>query len=70
MNRILFMDTSALMHAYMELEDLIKEENVKLAVCSTVLEELDNHKDGDSGERKFKARKALALLNKYPEFVM
>ena len=70
MNKILFMDTSALMHAYMELEDLIKEENVKLAVCSTVLEELDNHKDGDSGERKFKARKALALLNKHPESVM
>ena len=70
MNRILFMDTSALMHAYMELEDLIKEENVKLAVCSTVLEELDNHKDGDNGERKFKARKALALLNKHPESIM
>ena len=70
MDKVLFMDTSALMHAYTELEVMIKEEGVKLAVCSTVLEELDNHKDGESGERKFKARKALALLNKNPKSVM
>ena len=70
MDKVLFMDTSALMHAYAELEVMIKEERIKLAVCSTVLEELDNHKDGESGERKFKARKALALLNKHPENVI
>ena len=70
MDKVLFMDTSALMHAYTELEVMIKEEGIKLAVCSTVLEELDNHKDGESGERKFKARKALALLNKNPKSVM
>lgn len=70
MDKVLFMDTSALMHAYTELEVMIKEEGIKLAVCSTVLEELDNHKDGESGERKFKARKALALLNKNPKSVI
>ena len=70
MDKVLFMDTSALMHAYAELEVMIKEEGIKLAVCSTVLEELDNHKDGESGERKFKARKALALLNKNPKSIM
>ena len=70
MDKVLFMDTSALMHAYTELEVMIKEEGIKLAVCSTVLEELDNHKDGESGERKFKARKALALLNKNPKSIM
>ena len=69
MAKYLFMDTSALMHAYNELEVLIKEEQVKLVVCSVVLEELDNHKDGDNGECRFKARKALKLLNKYPESV-
>ena len=70
MDKVLFMDTSALMHAYVELEELIEKENIKLAVCSTVLEELDNHKDGTNGERKFKARKALALLNKHPENII
>ena len=68
--KYLFMDTSGLMHAYNELNEMIKEEQVKLVVCSTVLEELDNHKDGDNSERKFKARKALALLNNNPDSVI
>ena len=68
--KYLFMDTSGLMHAYNELNEMIKEEQIKLVVCSTVLEELDNHKDGDNSERKYKARKALALLNSNPESVI
>ena len=52
MNKHLFLDTSALMHAYTELEKQIEEEDVILIVCSTVLEELDRHKDGESGEKK------------------
>lgn len=66
----LFLDTSALMHAYNELEKQIAEDDVTLVVCSTVLEELDRHKDGDSGERKFLARKSLKLLNNHPDNVL
>ena len=64
MEKHLFLDTSALMHAYNDFETKRAEEDVILVLCSTVLEELDNHKDGESGERKFKARKALALLSR------
>ena len=66
----LFLDTSALMHAYNELEKQIAEDDVTLVVCSTVLEELDRHKDGDNGERKFLARKSLKLLNNHPDNVL
>ena len=65
----LFLDTSALMHAYNELEKQIEEEDIVLVVCSTVLEELDKHKDGESGEKKFLARKSLKLINNHPENV-
>ena len=58
-----FCDTSVLMSAYLELEQMIQEEDLQLIVCSTVLEELDKHKDGESSERAFKARKAFKLLN-------
>lgn len=66
----LFLDTSALMHAYNELEKQIAEDDVTLVVCSTVLEELDRHKDGDNGGRKFLARKSLKLLNNHPDNVL
>ena len=66
MSKYLFLDTSALMHAYNELEKQIEEEDVILVICSTVLEELDKHKDGDSGEKKFLARKSLKLINNHP----
>ena len=66
----LFLDTSALMHAYNELEKQIAEEDVTLVICSTVLEELDRHKDGDSGEKKFLARKSLKLINNHPDNVL
>ena len=69
MNEYLFLDTSALMHAYTELEKRIDEEDVILVICSTVLEELDRHKDGDSGEKKFLARKSLKLINNHPQNV-
>ena len=65
-----FLDTSALLHAYSELNESLKKEEIKLVICSTVLEELDNHKDGDNSERKYKARKALALLNNNPDSVI
>ena len=58
-----FVDTSALMSAYLELEQMIEEDKINLIVCSTVLEELDKHKDGESSERAFKARRAFKLLN-------
>ena len=67
MEKYLFLDTSALMHAYGELETKIKEEDVVLVVCSTVLEELDKHKDGSNNEKKFLARKSLKLLNNNPD---
>ena len=65
----LFLDTSALMHAYNELEKQIAEDDVTLVVCSTVLEELDRHKDCDSNEKKFKARQAFKLLNNNPDSI-
>jgi predicted ribonuclease YlaK len=68
-NKYLFMDTSALMHATIELKDAIEEENVILVVCSTVLEELDRHKDCDNGEKKYKARQAFKLINNHPDNV-
>ena len=68
-NKYLFMDTSALMHATIELKDAIEEENVMLVVCSTVLEELDRHKDCDNGEKKYKARQAFKLINNHPDNV-
>jgi PhoH-like ATPase len=57
------------MHAYNELEKRIEEEDLTLVVCSTVLEELDRHKDGESGEKKFLARKAFKLINNHPDNV-
>ena len=68
MNKYLFMDTSALMHGSSELKELI-EDNAILVVCSTVLEELDRHKDCDSNEKKFKARQAFKLLNNNPNSI-
>lgn len=68
MNKYLFMDTSALMHGSSELKELI-EDNAILVVCSTVLEELDRHKDCDSNEKKWKARQAFKLLNNNPDSV-
>ena len=70
MNKHLFLDTSALMHAYTELEKQIDEDDVVLVICSTVLEELDKHKDGESGEKKFLARKSLKLINNHPNNVL
>lgn len=71
MKKYLFLDTSALMHAAHELEQIMKEEeDVKLVLCSTVLEELDRHKDGDSGEKKWKARRALKFINNRPDRVI
>ena len=69
MNKYLFLDTSAIMHTNSELEYLIKNENAILVVCSTVLEELDRHKDCDNNERKWRARKGLKLLNNNPDHV-
>ena len=68
MKKFLFLDTSALMHASHELEELLQD-NVKLVVCSTVLEELDRHKDCDNGEKKWKARRAFKFVNNRPEQV-
>ena len=68
MNKYLFMDTSALMHGSSELKELM-EDNAILVVCSTVLEELDRHKDCDSNEKKFKARQAFKLLNNNPDSI-
>ena len=68
MNKYFFMDTSALMHGSSELKELI-EDNAILVVCSTVLEELDRHKDCDSNEKKWKARQAFKLLNNNPDSV-
>jgi predicted ribonuclease YlaK len=68
MKKFLFLDTSALMHASHELEELLQD-NVKLVVCSTVLEELDRHKDCDNGEKKWKARRAFKFINNRPEQV-
>jgi predicted ribonuclease YlaK len=62
------MDTSALMHGSSELKELM-EDNAILVVCSTVLEELDRHKDCDSNEKKFKARQAFKLLNNNPNSI-
>lgn len=58
-----FMDTSALMHNYVELENIVLETNNVLVVTTTVLEELDKHKDGSDREKAFLARKAFKLLN-------
>ncbi len=69
MKKYLFMDTSALMHNSEELQSLINEEH-KLVVCSTVLEELDKHKDCDNNEKKFRARKAFRLLNNNTDSVI
>jgi PhoH-like ATPase len=62
-----FMDTSALMHNYVELEEMLQDKNNKLVITTTVLEELDNHKDGSDKEKAFLARKAFKLLNSNPE---
>ena len=68
MNKYLFMDTSALMHNTKELQELINE-GAELIVCSTVLEELDRHKDCDNGEKKYKARQSFKLLNNNPDSI-
>lgn len=60
----IYLDTSVLMHSTTRLEKLIEEGN-KLVVCTLVLEELDNHKDGKDGEKAFKARTAIKFLKKY-----
>jgi PhoH-like ATPase len=60
----IYLDTSVLMHSTTRLEKLIGEGN-KLVVCTLVLEELDNHKDGKDGEKAFKARTAIKFLKKY-----
>lgn len=70
MSRYYFADTSALMHAYNDLEKQIEEYDITLVVCSTVLEELDKHKDGDNSEKKFLARKSLKLINNHPNNVL
>lgn len=62
----IYLDTSVLMHSTTRLEKLIEEGN-KLVVCTLVLEELDNHKDGKDGEKAFKARTAIKFLNKYED---
>ncbi len=69
MKKFLFLDTSALMHASHELEQILKEEDAKLVICSTVLEELDRHKDCDNSEKKWKARRAFKFINNRPELV-
>ena len=69
MKKFLFLDTSALMHASHELEELLEDKDIKLVVCSTVLEELDRHKDCDNGEKKWKARRAFKFINNRPEQV-
>ena len=68
MDKYLFMDTSALMHATKELQEFINE-GAKLVICSTVLEELDRHKDCDNGEKKYKARQAFKLINNNPNSI-
>ena len=68
MNRYLFMDTSALMHAPNELKELINDGAI-LVLCSTVLEELDRHKDNGSSEQKWRARQAFKLINNNPNSV-
>lgn len=60
----IYLDTSVLMHSTTRLEKLMEEGN-KLVVCTLVLEELDNHKDGKDGEKAFKARTAIKFLKKY-----
>ena len=67
--KYLFMDTSALMHGSVELQELINEENAVLVICSTVLEELDGHKDSNNGEKKYKARQAFKLINNNPNAI-
>lgn len=62
----IYLDTSVLMHSTTRLEKLIEEGN-KLVVCTLVLEELDNHKDGKDGEKAFKARTAIKFLKKYED---
>ena len=64
------MDTSALMHNYVELEERVNETGEKLVITSTVLEELDKHKDSGDGEKAFLARKAFKLLNCNPDHVL
>jgi len=54
------------MHSTTRLEKLMEEGN-KLVVCTLVLEELDNHKDGKDGEKAFKARTAIKFLKKYED---
>jgi predicted ribonuclease YlaK len=62
------MDTSALMHAPNELKELINDGAI-LVLCSTVLEELDRHKDNGSSEQKWRARQAFKLINNNPNSV-
>lgn len=62
----IYLDTSVLMHSTTRLEKLMEEGN-KLIVCTLVLEELDNHKDGKDGEKAFKARTAIKFLKKYED---
>jgi len=62
----IYLDTSVLMHSTTRLEKLMEEGN-KLVVCTLVLEELDNHKDGKDGEKAFKARTAIKFLKKYED---
>ena len=50
-----------------ELENLLEDNDVRFVLCSTVLEELDRHKDCDNGERKWKARRAFKLINNNPD---
>lgn len=61
--KFLHLDTSALMQNVRILRDLLEQEDTTMIVCSTVLEELDNHKDGSDGLRSYKARQGLKFLN-------
>ncbi len=69
MKRYLFMDTSGLMGNHLELKKIL-EDDVVFVICSTVLEELDKHKDGSNNEKRYKARKALHLINDNPDSVV
>lgn len=69
MKKYLFMDTSGLMGNHLELKKVLEDETV-FVICSTVLEELDKHKDGSNNEKRYKARKALHLINDNPDSVI
>lgn len=62
--KCIFCDTSALMQSPEGVDNLLKKEEATALVCSVVLDELDKHKDFGEGERNYKARQAIKLLNK------